>query len=158
MTVYRYYIGGMGPYLYDDEVDLLDSEAEFSGETQSGFFTNGPIRTTFVPANDGNVLRFDEIGTMVVGSKKVTETFTGTGIIDYLSNIIYAEGTFDLFLPTLANGEKRVYDIKNVGEGIITLKPNTSELSVEIEGEVSQLMYEGDSFTVISDTNEWWVT
>ena len=157
MTEYLYYIGGMGPYIYDDDIDLLDPEDNFPGDTQCGMITNGPIKTYYTPTTDSDVLRFDEIGTMVVGSERVIETFTATGTISYLSNVIYASGAFNLFLPTLTLGEDRIYDIKNVGTKIITLKPNATESTVEIEGETSQPLLPGDSVTVTSDGTEWWV-
>jgi len=85
------------------------------------------------------------------------ETFTSTGTINVNSNVVYANGTFDLFLPELAVGVKRVYEIKNIGTGVITLKANVVESSVEIEEEVSQPLYAGDCFTVTSDNTDWWV-
>lgn len=76
MTVYKFYIGGMGPYLYDDTVDVLDPEGDFIGETQSGMLTDGAIRTSKTPTSAGDMLRFDDIGDLVgdvVGPASATD-------------------------------------------------------------------------------------
>ena len=155
MTVHKYYIGGLGPYLYDDTEALLDPDGDFPGEFQNGIITSGTIKAEQVPSATAEVLRFDDLGSLILSAKKVTESFTETGTISYLSNIILATGTYDLFLPTLALGEKRVYDVKNDGTGVITLKPGTTEPLVEIEGETSQPLNPGDCATVISDLTDW---
>ena len=157
MTIRKLYIGSVGPFIYDDTDLVNDYDGDFSGEYRQGFLTDGYVKTTATPNSTGEVLRFDEIGTLVVGTERVVESFTATGTIDEDTNIVLADGTFILFLPTLADGEDRVYDVKNVGTGIITLKPNSAEATVEIEGELSQPMYPGDCFTVTSDGTDWWV-
>ena len=157
MTVHKYYIGGMGPYLYDDTELINDADGDFAGEYQSGLITSGEVKTTKIPTAGDEVLRLDDLGSIILSAEKIVEEFIESGTITYTSNVILVSGTFDLFLPTVANGEKRVYDIKNIGTGIITLKPNSAESSVEIEGETEQLLYEGDCATVTSDATEWWV-
>ena len=169
MVARKVYIGSTGPYSFDDE-DVLknrDSHWAFVGKTRGGVVTNGAIQTTKVPDESGDMLRYDEIGTMVVGTQRVIESFTATGTIDADTNIALASGTFDLFLPVVADpttwspdpqsGENKVYEIKNIGTGIVTLKPNSSEPLVEIEEETSQPIYPGDCFSVLSDATEWWV-
>lgn len=44
MTVFKYYLGGMGPFLYDDTIPLLDPEGDFPGENQHGLITDGPVK------------------------------------------------------------------------------------------------------------------
>ena len=95
--------------------------------------------------------------TVTISAPTIIENFTATGTIAALSDVIYANGTFDLFLPPLAAGFERTYEIKNVGTGIVTLKPNAIESTVKIEGERMQPLCEGDSFTLISDNVDWWV-
>lgn len=65
MTVGTFYIGGMGPYLYDDEIGLLDPDGNFPGETQSGMMTDGPIKTTRTPVDDEDMLRWVDVGVIV---------------------------------------------------------------------------------------------
>ena len=140
MTIRYYYVGGMGPYIYDDSIPLLDPDGNFPGENQYALITNGRINV------DGGVI-----------ANKILEEFIVTGTIDKYSQMIFASGTYDLFLPTLTNADNYVYEIKNVGTGIITLKPNASEPTVEIDNETSQPIRLEDCISVISDNTEWWV-
>ena len=169
MTAHKVYIGSTGPYLFDDDVAIenRDGSWPFVGKYRGAVITDGAIQTTKVPNEAGDMLRFDEIGTKVVGTQRVIESFTATGTIDADTNVVLANGTFDLFLPVVADptvwspdpqsGEKKVYEVKNIGTGIVTLKPNSSEPTVEIEGETSQPIYPGDCFSVLSDATKWWV-
>jgi len=139
MTVKHYYLGGMGPYSYDDTIPLLDLAGNFTGQYQSALTTDGAVIADTI--STGNNVK----------------VFTATGTITTHSDIILASGTFTLFMPTVTKGKDRVYEIKNIGTGIVTLKPNSAEPLVEIEGEVYQTLNAGDSITLISDAVAWWV-
>ncbi len=157
MTIRKYYIGSLGPFLYDDTDLINDPDGDFAGEDLHGFITDGPVKVDSVPAVASDVLRFDDIGALIVSPKKIIETFSTTGTIALGSNIILATGTYDLFLPTLLDGHKRVYHIKNIGSGIVTLKPNISDIGAEIENEISQVLRSGYNITTISDLTDWWI-
>jgi hypothetical protein len=157
MTVRKYYIGSQGPYFYDDTEPINDVDGDFTGETRKGFITDGPAKVSQIPSEDFDVIRFDDLGELVASTKRIFEGFSSTGTINYLSNVIACVGTFDLFLPTLVAGDLRVYEIKNIDFGIITLKPNASEPLVEIENELFQPLRPGDSITVFNNDVEWWV-
>ena len=61
MTVKKYYIGGMGPYLYDD-TDLIDDvDGDFAGKTQHGLITDGPIASTHIATKDDELVRKADI-------------------------------------------------------------------------------------------------
>jgi len=157
MTLRKVYYGSLGPFYYDDTDPIDDEDGDFAGEDQKGLITNGPVKVENVPTEDFDVLRLNDLGELIVSSERVVEIFAGTGTINYLSNVIYASGTYDLFLPTHASGEKRVYDVKNVGSGIITLKPNAGDGGALIEGETFQSLRPGYNITVVSDATDWWV-
>ena len=151
MATKYFYVGGMGPYFYDDTDALLDPDGNFPGVTSHALVTDGQLIVEETPSEDNNVVRLIDL------YENKTEVFTETGTIADDTIVAYAIGTFDLFLPTLANAEKRDINVKNISTGIVTLKPNASESSVEIEEETSQPLYPGDCFTVISDNVDWWV-
>ena len=151
MTIHKYYIGGMGPHLYDDTEELLDPDEDFPDEDQHALVTDGQLIVEGDPTEDNNTVRLIDLMTMI------TETFTATGTIGTNTQMVLCLGTFDLFLPLIASGLKHVYDIKNVSTGVITLKPNAVEPTVEIENEIYQSLNPGDSVTVYGDVLEWWV-
>lgn len=57
MVVKRYYVGGMGPYLYDNSIDLLDPEGEFPGDTQHALVTDGQLIVEELPTQDNHIAR-----------------------------------------------------------------------------------------------------
>ena len=63
MTVKKFYLGSLGPFLYDDTDDIDDPDGDFSGETQKGFITDGSIQTTYDPIADNDVLRLKDQNT-----------------------------------------------------------------------------------------------
>lgn len=53
----KYYIGSMGPYLYDDTDDINDAEGDFPGETRCSFRTDGPMRCASEPIDPEDLVR-----------------------------------------------------------------------------------------------------
>ena len=151
MAIKFFYIGTQGPYFYDDTDDLLGPDGNFPGVTSHVLVTDGQLIVEGAPSEDNNLVRLIDL------YEKKTELFIVTGTIAADTMVAYAIGTFDLFLPTLANAEKREINVKNIGTGIVTLKPNATESSAKIEGEIYQPLSAGDCATVISDISDWWV-
>jgi hypothetical protein len=153
MTIRYYYIGGTGPYFIDDTINLLDPDNNFPGETQHAIVTDGQLIVEETPSEDYNVARLIDI------LENITETFTATGTINKNTRVAIASGTFDLFLPTLANGDKRIYEVKNYGTGIVTLKPNATEAAKTIDEETSQAIRSLDAVTVYGNNinDSWWI-
>ena len=67
MTVKKYYIGGMGPYLYDDTDPIDDVDGDFAGETQHGLITDGPIASTHIATEDDEFVRKADISDALGG-------------------------------------------------------------------------------------------
>ncbi len=153
MAVKKVYYNSVGPFLYDDTDAIDDYDGDFSGETRQALTTEGQLLVEGEPVDDNNITRFIDILTFI------TEVFTSTGTIDKNTQVVLVSGTFDLFLPTLANGDKRIYEVKNYGTGIVTLKPHTTEAAKTIDGETSQAIRAKDALTVNGDnTNDsWWI-
>ena len=189
MTVFKYYIGAMGPYLYDDTVDVLDPDGDFPGETQNGFLTDGGISVGDITLNGATASRLiatdgskklvsvadltswilgitgdiivsdDGDGTVTISEDRILESFNAEDTVLSTTKFILAEGTFDLFLPTLSDGDGRIYEIKNIGSGIVSLKPNSIESAKTIDEETQQDIRSNDSLTVYGeDANDsWWI-
>lgn len=145
-------IGGAGSFIYDDEDIVTDDEYGYAdGEPYKAVQTDGAVTTERDPIDDDDMTRLQDVGLLNV------ELFTSTGTITYTKSIILADGTFDLFLPTIADATNRFYEVKNEGTGIVTLKPNSSEPLITVEDETSQPIYAGDCLTMFTDGNEWLV-
>lgn len=150
MATRYFYIGGTGPFIYDDTDIITSDEWGYrDGESRDSMLTDGGIKTSKLPADDQDMTRLQDVGLLNI------EYFTATGTITSTKSVVYADGTFDLFMPTVSNGTNRCYEIKNKGTGIITLKANASEPTVELEGETYQPLYPGDSFTKFTDGTNW---
>jgi hypothetical protein len=111
MTLRKYYMGGMGPYLYDDEVDVLDPDGDFPGCVQSGMLTDGPIKTTKTPTATGEVLRFNDIGTLV-GNVVGPASATADAIAVFNSTTGKIIKNSTLILDSSGNLSKNVSDLE----------------------------------------------
>lgn len=150
MTVRYFYIGGTGPFIYDDTDIITSGEWGYrDGETRGSVLTDGGIKTSRLPADAQDMTRLQDVGLMNI------EYFTAAGTITSTKSIVYADGTFDLFMPTVVDGTRRFYEVKNKGSGIVSLKANASEPTVELEEETCQPLYPGDSFTMFTDGTDW---
>lgn len=122
MTVRKYYIGGMGPYLYDDAELINDADGDFAGEYQSGLVTDGPIKTTNPAIENDDVLRLADVNgivtiayilallvgkDVVINTLDVDEIFNTGGDIKINAD---AQGNVNLFSDTdvddAADGKK----------------------------------------------------
>ena len=72
--------------------------------------------------------------------------------IEASDNLITANGTFSVFLPTATGIIGKEYNIKNVGVGIITLDGKDSET---IDGSTTAPMIANLTLTVVSDGANW---
>ena len=137
MAIKYFYTGGMGPYFYDDDVPVLDPEGLFPGKFQHAVLTDGPIRA----------------GSLI--ADKIVEVFIATGTIDVDTQMVFASGSFNLFLPTALAGEDGLYEIKNEGVGVVILMPNSTDIDVLIELETYQPLNPGDCISLISRGDSW---
>jgi hypothetical protein len=152
MATRFFYIGGMGPYLYDDEDTVTSDEYGYAdGERQRSFQTDGAINTTKEPEDDGDMMSLGSYGLVQ------KETFSATGTISKGSNVILVSGDgYDLFLPTLADGSNRKYHVKNIGVGTVTLKPNSGDAGATLEGLASVSLGPGSRTVAFCDSADWW--
>ena len=69
-------------------------------------------------------------------------------------NVILCTGTFTITLPTAVGNGGKVFNIKNVSTGIITVDANGSET---IDGDLTVLLYENDNLAIISNNTNWFI-
>lgn len=152
MTRRFLYIGGMGPYIYDDADTITSDEWGYAdGEVQRGIQTDGAIHTTKEPEDDGDMMTLGSYGLVQ------KEEFSATGTIAKGSNVILVSGDgYDLFLPTLANGTNRKYCIKNIGSGTVDLKPNSGDAGATLEGLASISLGPKSRTAAFCDGTNWW--
>lgn len=106
----------------------------------------------------GNVLLGASTGTahsnqQSAGSvAKFTRTITGARTLDITDNIILANGTFNVTLPTAVNISGREYKIKNIGAGVITVVCNGAQT---IDGVATKTLNAGEKVIVLSDNVNW---
>lgn len=66
MAEKKLYIGGHGPFLYDDDANVDDPDGDFAGETQDGFQTDGQVYVGTAPTKNEHVARLADIGAGVI--------------------------------------------------------------------------------------------
>jgi len=76
---------------------------------------------------------------------------TGTYLIKITDYKVACSGTFVATLPNAAFGQEFI--ISNVGTGIITV---TADAGDTINGEASQILYEGSSMSIYCYVNNKW--
>ena len=90
----------------------------------------------------------------VYGGLQVTTksaTYTATDDDDF----IRCTGTWTLTLPAAADRTGKVFRIKNIGAGTITVDGDGAE-TIDDAANVS-MAAQYDSITVVSDGTEWWI-
>jgi hypothetical protein len=69
--------------------------------------------------------------------------------------VVLASGTFTLTLPATSNLTGKLYHIKNIGTGIITVDGNNNET---IDGGlIAVIENQYESITIVSDGSNWYI-
>lgn len=91
----------------------------------------------------------------IKGSLKVSVATTNIAYtLGADNNVLLCNGTFTVNLPAVASSSRRVYTIKNIGSGTVTLDGNGSET---IDGATTQTLAQYDSLTVVCDGSNWYI-
>lgn len=85
-------------------------------------------------------------------SRIVHTSITEAKTLTANDELVLANGTFTLTLPTAASSPGKVYHIKNIGTGVITV-----EGSETIDDETSMILSQYDCMDIASDGTEWWI-
>lgn len=98
----------------------------------------------------GATLRIDG-GDRDAAPRSVTETCGMSGS----DTSVWGSGTISIQLPPAANCYARAYSVINSGVGTLSLLPYHTSL---INGESSQVLYEGEGVTLYTDKTNWRIT
>ena len=83
----------------------------------------------------------------------VTRAITSSTTLEADDELVLCNGTFTVTLPPVASSLGKVYTIKNVGSGVITIDGNSSE-PIDWQATVS-LSSQYDFITIASDKSVW---
>ena len=64
----KYYVGSVGPFLYDDESPIDDQDGDFAGEDRVAFRTDGSIRTNESDSSSDGLMRREDIEALTLHS------------------------------------------------------------------------------------------
>ena len=87
-------------------------------------------------------------------SKVVVSSLTAAGTLSADDELVLCNGTFTVTLPPAASSEGKVYLIKNIGSGTITIDGDDSET---IDESTTKSLYQYESNQCVSDGTEWWI-
>ena len=110
-------------------VDLDASVQSLTVDSDGVTNTNGRIRNLVIKTDTYTILKGDEI-------------------------IICNKGTAMTINLPLATGSGRIFDIKNIGAGTVTIDGNTTD---EIDGQTTQEINQWDSIKIVDYASNNWV-
>ena len=61
MAERKFYIGSLGPFLYDDDAEILDPDGDFAGSYHDAVVTNGQLRIGTNPSISTHVIRLSDL-------------------------------------------------------------------------------------------------
>ncbi len=114
---------------------------------------------------DPNTLKYAEaLNRELDGFRREINRFVGKAVINSPTedvtltaedDIVLANGTFTVTVPLALDTKGRVYYIKNIGTGTITVSGSNSET---IDGETTvDMATQYDVIAITSDNTEWWI-
>lgn len=86
--------------------------------------------------------------------KLVFSSLTAAATLGANDEVVLCNGTFTVTLPPAAGSLGKIYVIKNIGSGTITIDANSSET---IDNATTKVLYQYESKQVASDGSEWWI-
>jgi len=87
-------------------------------------------------------------------SRLVLSSITAATTLSADDEVVLCNGTFTVTLPPAASSEGKIYYIKNIGSGTITIDGDSSET---IDNATTKVLYQYESKQVVSDGSEWWI-
>lgn len=81
-----------------------------------------------------------------------TNTVTASYTVAAKDQVLFCSGTLTVTLPTASGRKGKVYEIKNVGTGTVTIDGNSAET---IDDELTQILQANDNLSIISDDSNW---
>lgn len=140
MAVKEFYVGSVGPLLYDD-TKLYPDAAPFEGARFSQIYIEDE------PLEDYHVARLIDIPTMFIGGLFLNKRQDSGATVTILSDDDCVYFTRNSATPTVATlpsatGTGKLYMLKVVGTANVIL---TAQLTETIDGESTQTLYQWES-------------
>jgi ABC-type uncharacterized transport system permease subunit len=133
-------------------VYVLESQGEGLPVNQGGTFRPGGL---YIFKDNIWETSLDDTQALVAYSTNQVVATTVAYAITLSDDFIECtSGTFNISLPSALDLKGKIFNITNTGTGVITLTPTGAET---IQGDLSQEIYEDESFTLISNGNNWLV-
>lgn len=88
-------------------------------------------------------------------SKIVVSSVTSAKTLSANDELVLCNGTFTITLPPAGSSEGKVYYIKNIGSGTITIDGDNSDTIDDSANAELDAQYE--FITITSDGSEWWI-
>lgn len=82
-------------------------------------------------------------------------SYTAAVTLGVDDEVVLCNGTFAVTLPPAASSEGKVYHIKNIGTGVITVDGNDSE-TID-GGATAVLTVQYESITILSNGTSWYI-
>lgn len=90
-----------------------------------------------------------------IDKSRTITALAGATALTSAHDVVVCNGTFTVTLPAAASVPGKIFDIKNIGTGVITVDANAAETVDDATTFVLSARY--DSITIVSDGAEWWV-
>ncbi|RPH31967.1 MAG: hypothetical protein EHM93_11200 [Bacteroidales bacterium] len=104
---------------------------------------------------DGAKLNFSGTFNLDGGLINKISTITEESTLDDTYNIVLCDGTFTIYLNDVSTNAGRVYTIKNIGSGTITINPYNSDM---IEGASTYTLIANKSVVIVCNGSAWYIT
>ena len=102
--------------------------------------------------NDDGTATIVEHNSPSNGSIETVTTTHTAGNETYI--ICNSAGAFTVTLPAVASSLEKVYHIKNINTGVVTVDGNASET---IDDQTTQILNQYDAMHIVCDGSEWWI-
>ena len=87
-------------------------------------------------------------------SKIVVSSLTADATLNAQDELVLCNGTFTVTLPPASGSEGKIYYIKNIGSGTVTIDGNSSET---IDNATTKDLFQLEYVQIVSDNTEWWI-
>ena len=137
----------------DPQLKLIHTD----GVDETDFYTDSDGYLTVTPTGAKTTITGDLVVTgtaSVVGFTKNIVTKTGAYTTTTSDDIILCDGTWTLTLIACSGNTGKIYNIKNINTGTITVDGNASET---IDGELTVELIQDEAITIATDGSNWYI-
>lgn len=156
MAEKKIYIGSVGPYLFEDDELIEDTDGAFSGELRRAFVTDHQIYVGGAPSGPYDVSRYTDLlsGWLSINTTHITDDYT---VLAADQVLLVDCSSWNIVITLLAGVVKKSYEIVRIdnSEFLLTVRSDGTET---INGEIEQILYaESDAMKIISNGSNWYI-